>query len=152
VKGLVSFQQDSIDQPTRISATVQGLPPNSKHGFHIHEFGDLTEGCKSAGSHYNPLGKTHGGPNTEERHVGDLGNIKSDASGVGYVALTDRQITLFGENSVVGRSCVVHAGEDDLGQGGTPDSKTTGNSGARVACGVIGLASSFKGLAQVKLP
>ena len=52
----------------------------------------------------------------------------------------DKQVSLYGEYSIVGRSVVVHAQEDDLGRTDHPDSKTTGNSGARVACGVIGLA------------
>jgi Cu-Zn family superoxide dismutase len=81
-----------------------------------------------------------------ERHVGDLGNLKTDEKGNAYLATTDTQIKLFGEDSVVGRSCVVHAGEDDLGRGGHKDSSTTGNSGARVACGVIALSADFKNL------
>ena len=52
-------------------------------------------------------------------------------------------IKLFGDESVVGRSCVVHADKDDLGKGGFSDSLTTGHSGARVACGVIGLTAEF---------
>lgn len=51
---------------------------------------------------------------------------------------------------MLGRSVVVHAGEDDLGHGNSADSKTTGNSGARLACGVIGLASAFKNLQPYK--
>jgi Cu-Zn family superoxide dismutase len=58
---------------------VKGLKAESMHGFHIHEFGDLTEGCKTAGGHFNPHKQTHGGPMADVRHVGDLGNIKSDA-------------------------------------------------------------------------
>ncbi|KRX07326.1 Superoxide dismutase, copper/zinc binding domain [Pseudocohnilembus persalinus] len=150
VKGIVSFQQDNATSPTKITANVRGLKPNSLHGFHIHQYGDLTEGCTSAGPHYNPENKTHGGPLDKERHVGDLGNLKTDEKGNAYVAMSDKFISLFGEYSVVGRSCVVHAGEDDLGKGGHELSKTTGNSGGRVACGTIGLAKEFKNLAAAK--
>ena len=92
----------------------------------------------TAGPHYNPYKRTHGGPGVAERHVGDLGNVIADASGVAEYHGEDDLITLFGKFSVLGRSCVLHAGEDDLGQGGHELSKTTGNSGGRVACGVIG--------------
>lgn len=62
VRGVVSFSQDNATTPVKIACSVKGLNPNSKHGIHIHEFGDLTDGCTTAGPHYNPLGKTHGGP------------------------------------------------------------------------------------------
>ena len=58
---------------------MRGLNPNSLHGFHIHEFGDLSEGCKTAGPHYNPFRKDHGGFD-QNRHVGDLGNLKTNES------------------------------------------------------------------------
>lgn len=125
---------------------MKGLKPNSSHGFHIHEFGDLTDGCTTAGPHYNPFNKKHGGPFDGERHVGDLGNLQSDEKGVAYLSTTDNMIKLFGDESVVGRSCVVHADKDDLGKGGFNDSLTTGHSGARVACGVIGLTAEFKNI------
>ncbi|KHJ78758.1 copper/zinc superoxide dismutase [Oesophagostomum dentatum] len=75
------------------------------------------------------------------RHVGDLGNIVANRRGVAYTTLFTRRVTLFGANSVIGRSFVVHANEDDLGKGQgdqRPESLRTGNAGARLACGVIG--------------
>ena len=100
-----------------------------------------------SGPHFNPAGKTHGAPGDEERHAGDLGNITAGADGVAAVALKDAQIPLSGPNSIVGRAVVVHELADDLGKGdhsepGTQGktSKTTGNAGARLACGVIGFA------------
>ena len=102
--------------------------------------GNLIEGCKTAGPHYNPHGKTHGGPDSEVRHVGDLGNVEAGANGVGTYELSDHQINLYGENSIIGRSVVCHSKTDDLGKGGDDESLKTGNAGARVACGVIGLA------------
>ena len=88
----------------------------------------------------NPFSKTHGAPSDDERHVGDLGNFKTDAQGNAKGSVSDKLIQLIGANSVVGRTIVVHGGTDDLGKGGHEQSKITGNAGARPACGVIGLA------------
>lgn len=108
----------------------------------MHEFGDTTNGCVSAGPHFNPHKKDHGGPNDAVRHAGDLGNIVADGSGVGKVNITDKQISLFpGPLNIIGRTLVVHADPDDLGKGGHELSLTTGNAGGRVACGVIGVAA-----------
>ena len=101
-----------------------------------------------SGPHFNPEGKTHGAPGDAERHAGDLGNITAGADGVASVSLKDAHIPLTGPNSIVGRAVVVHELADDLGKGdhsepGTQGktSKTTGNAGARLACGVIGFAA-----------
>jgi len=87
------------------------------HGFHIHAFGDTTNGCTSTGPHFNPANKAHGAPEDEDRHVGDLGNITVGDDGVGRLDITDRQLSLFGAHSIVGRAVVVHADPDDLGKG-----------------------------------
>uniref|UniRef100_A0A410JA59 Superoxide dismutase [Cu-Zn] n=1 Tax=Philasterides dicentrarchi TaxID=282688 RepID=A0A410JA59_9CILI len=135
VNGVVEIEQIT-NSTSRIVAKIKGLK-KGKHGFHIHEFGNLTEGCKTAGSHYNPLSKTHGGPGIEEKHMGDLGNIESQ--GEQYEAEYNQicEVQLEGPYSVFGRSIVVHAQEDDLGKGGNEESKKTGNAGARLACGII---------------
>lgn len=143
-KGIVLFKQANIDSPCLIKGKFTGLKKNSKHGFHVHEFGDLSNGCTTAGPHFNPTAQTHGGPEEEIRHVGDLGNIQSDSDGNATYEKEDKLITLMGKYSIVGRSCVVHADEDDLGRGNFPDSKTTGHSGARIACGVIALCDKNK--------
>ena len=104
----------------------------------------MTDGCTSAGAHYNPLGLPHGGPSSDRRHLGDLGNLESDAKGESNVCFTDKFVSLFGDYSVLGRSVVVHAKEDDLGKTDHSDSLSTGNSGPRVACGVIGLSKEFR--------
>eukprot|EP00606_Chrysophyceae_sp_TOSAG23-5_P000426 GSChrysophyteH2.ASY1.ANO1.776.1 assembled CDS len=117
VKGVVNFQQDSEDGPCTISWKVTGLAPG-EHGFHVHEKADFSDGCKSAGPHYNPHGKTHGAPGDEERHVGDLGNIVAGEDGVAEGSMSDHLIKLSGEFSVIGRSMMVHADVDDLGKGG----------------------------------
>jgi Cu-Zn family superoxide dismutase len=140
IKGLVKLEDDG--QKTTIAATFSGMTPG-KHGFHIHEFGNLTNACHTAGAHYNPYKKTHGGPEDEERHVGDLGNVVADENGNVDFKLEDKLIKLTGEFSVIGRSIVIHEAEDDLGKGGFSDSKTTGHAGGRLACGIIGITQNF---------
>jgi len=141
VQGTVWFTQEG-DGPVTISGEIKGLNCGA-HGFHVHQFGDTTDGCTSAGPHFNPHGKTHGGPGDEERHAGDLGNVNAGGDGVAKIDLKDSNISLSGPLSIVGRTMVVHADPDDLGKGGHELSKTTGNAGARVACGVIGLAKAW---------
>jgi len=139
VQGTVWFTQEKEGTPVSVTGEIKGLKAGL-HGFHVHQFGDTTDGCTSAGPHFNPFGKTHGGPTDAERHAGDLGNVTAGDDGVAKFELKDTQISLSGNISVVGRTMVVHADPDDLGKGGHELSSTTGNAGARVACGVIGLA------------
>ncbi|VEL13820.1 unnamed protein product [Protopolystoma xenopodis] len=119
-----------------LNGSVTGLSEGN-HGFHIHNYGDLSQGCFSAGDHYNPLSLDHGALNDENKHLGDLGNIRADNRGVAIVQICDTQLSLSGEFSVLGRTIVVHKDPDDLGRG-AESSKTTGNSGARLACCIIG--------------
>lgn len=141
VSGVVHFTQESEDSPTLIEAEIKGLTPGL-HGFHVHEYGDTTNGCTSAGSHFNPFGKTHGGPGDENRHVGDLGNVEANSDGVATLKLEDQLIKIIGPHSIIGRAMVVHEKNDDLGKGGDEESLKTGNAGGRVACGIIGIAAS----------
>ena len=138
VSGRVLFE--SQGNSTKITARVTGLTPG-QHGFHIHEMGDLSGGCKSAKGHFNPFSKNHGGPKDVIRHIGDLGNIIANAHGVATFEMVDPLLQLNGEHSIIGRSVVVHAGADDLGIGGFEDSSTTGHAGSRLACGVIGIGN-----------
>lgn len=137
VEGVITLAQDG-DGPTTVTVKITGLTPG-KHGFHLHEYGDTTNGCMSTGAHFNPKGLTHGAPEDDVRHAGDLGNIVANASGVAEATIVDNQIPLGGPNSIVGRAFVVHELEDDLGKGGHELSLSTGNAGGRLACGVIGL-------------
>ncbi|XP_022999146.1 superoxide dismutase [Cu-Zn] 1-like isoform X1 [Cucurbita maxima] len=141
VKGTVFFNQNG-NGPTTVRGNISGLIPGL-HGFHVHALGDTTNGCSSTGPHFNPEGKDHGAPDDENRHVGDLGNLVAGDDGTATFSIIDKQISLVGPNSVLGRSIVVHADPDDLGRGQTELSLTTGNAGERIACvflaGVIGL-------------
>ena len=130
VRGLVMFHE--MDGHLMVHAKLSGLAPNSEHGFHVHETGSCasTDGS-SAGGHFNPDGKPHG-PQGAAHHAGDLPALKADANGV-----VDQKFMLAGPTiadgpaSLVGRSVIVHAQADDY------ITQPTGNSGARVACGVI---------------
>ncbi|WP_437224293.1 superoxide dismutase family protein [Planctomicrobium sp. SH661] len=119
----------------QITGEITGLTPG-KHGFHVHEFGDLSdEKGLAAGPHYNPDGHEHGGPESAAHHAGDLGNVEANDQGVAKVKITAHGLSL---HHILGRSLVVHAGEDDL------KSQPSGDSGDRVAIGVIALAAAPK--------
>lgn len=143
VNGNVTISQSSCTEPVFIEINALGLTPG-KHGFHIHEKGDLTDGCASTGGHYNPDKVSHGAPNDQVRHVGDLGNIVADENGIAKTSYSDTVVSLYGARSVIGRAIVIHAEADDLGKTNHPDSLKTGNAGGRVACGVIGILAPFE--------
>ncbi|KAG8036140.1 hypothetical protein G9C98_004720 [Cotesia typhae] len=138
VTGNLKFVQSNPTGPVTITGTINGLTPG-KHGFHVHEKGDLTNNCTTTGGHFNPTSQAHGAPTDTIRHIGDLGNIEATAQGVATVNIVDKMISLSGPNSIIGRAVVVHSGVDDLGKGGHELSKTTGNAGTRWSCGVIGI-------------
>ena len=138
IEGVIYLEQQY--DMTTIMGTIKGLKPNSLHAIHIHEYGDMTEGCTSCCSHYNPYKMNHGAPYSADRHVGDLGNISTDANGVATIDIIDTLVRLDGLHNVIGRSIVIHEDADDLGLGNHTDSMTTGHAGKRIGCGVIGLA------------
>lgn len=131
VTGTVTFTQQ--DGGVLIEADLGGLAPG-KHGFHIHEFGDISapDGT-SAGGHFNPMGVEHGAPSASPSHVGDLGNIEAGEDGTATYSQTIEGMKV---HYVIGRAMVVHEGEDDL------FTQPTGNAGARVGVGVIGIAKA----------
>lgn len=137
VSGTVIFTPVADGDGVKVHAEIAGLTPG-KHGFHVHEFGDCSAAdASSAGGHFNPTHKPHAGPESPERHEGDMGNVEADASGKAKLDYLDHQISLSNDDkSAIGRSVVVHAKPDDL------KTQPSGDSGARVACGVIGWAKT----------
>ena len=137
IKGTVKFTKEN--NKIRIVINLSGLTPNHKHGFHVHEAGDLTEKCKSACAHFNPYNKTHGGPSSKERHVGDLGNIQTDDCGNADYYFYDDVIKLYGRANIIGRMLIIHKDTDDCGFGLLKESSLlNGNAGDRIACAIIG--------------
>ena len=126
----------------RVVYAFSGLT-RGMHGFHIHQYGDLSEGCKNACAHFDPSGSTHGGPRAKRRHAGDMGNISANSRGEakGSINLLGISVLPCSKLSVIGRSIVIHESRDDLGKGKNAESLKTGNAGRRLACAVIGLAS-----------
>ncbi len=132
VHGEVMFEE--VEKGIRVVANLMGLTPG-KHGFHIHEFGDISSSDgSSAGGHFNPSGMPHSAPVNEKRHEGDMGNIVADTKGNAHLEYIDPVLKLMGNDSIIGRAIIVHEKEDDL------TTQPTGNAGARIGCGVIGIA------------
>ncbi|CAE6432201.1 unnamed protein product [Rhizoctonia solani] len=138
--GWLEFE-DIGNETIHLYGQISGLSAG-KHGIHVHTLGDMSGGCASVGAHFNPSNQSHGGPQSATRHVGDLGNIEAGSDGVATISIYDKLISFSGENSILARALVVHAGEDDLGLGGQSDSLTTGHAGARFACGVIAIGNA----------
>ncbi|MGH8728950.1 MAG: superoxide dismutase family protein [Burkholderiales bacterium] len=128
--GTVQFAQSG--ETVKVSGKIINLTPG-KHGFHVHEKGDCGSGDgMSAGGHFNPDNAPHGGPDSAQRHGGDLGNITADENGVASFSIETSGITVEpGPNSIIGKGVIVHKDPDDL------KSQPAGNAGPRVACGVI---------------
>jgi superoxide dismutase, Cu-Zn family len=151
ISGIVEFHSCGANRETFIRFKLKGFPAKAVRGIHVHEWGDLTQGCTSACAHFNPAKTLHGSKQLfdDSRHVGDLcNNITADEKGEVNFCYFDDLIELFGPRSIVGRMVVIHAGTDDLGafrlQTDTTkgvESGKTGNAGARIACAVIGLTN-----------
>lgn len=133
VGGKVSFTP--VGDKLLVEAHVTGLSPG-EHGFHVHEGGDCSApDASGAGGHFNPAGMPHGHHHRMQpgqRHAGDLPNLVADASGQAYyrAEVTGLKVER-GARGLIGRSVVVHADPDDY------QSQPAGNSGRRIACGVI---------------
>ena len=139
IKGIVKFTEELNQNRVKIDVNIKGLLPNSLHGFHVHQAGDLSDKCTSMCSHFNPYRKNHGCPGMKERHVGDLGNLKTNSKGEANYFFYDNVIKLRGTKcNIIGRGLVIHEDKDDCGQGDNLESLKTGNAGKRIACSVIG--------------
>ncbi|XP_078392291.1 extracellular superoxide dismutase [Cu-Zn]-like [Cetorhinus maximus] len=135
ITGEIRIRRQRINR-TEIMLDLHGFPSNRKsHAMHIHEFGDLSQGCETLGGHFNPHNMEHGS------HAGDLGNFRPTPDGAVRQTLANVQLHLQGSHSIVGRSIVIHENEDDLGHHDSPGSLVHGNAGQRLACCVIGVAS-----------
>lgn len=158
IKGSIHFKQNSVHDFVFVTISLSGFPKNSLFACHIHEYGDLSEGCASACSHFNPFKQLHGSLSLhhDKRHVGDLaipnGNLNSDKNGNVQISFYDDLISLDTKHpaNIIGRMVVIHEKADDggkfrdlntkLGQ----ESGKTGNAGKRIACSVIGISPLFK--------
>ena len=131
VSGQAAFAQRG--DKVFVNVTVRGLPPDSVHGFHIHEKGDCSSGDgMSAGGHFNPAGKAHGDYHAAEHHAGDMPNLQADADGTARAQFELTGVSVGeGAADVVGRGLIVHRDADDY------KSQPAGNAGPRLACGVI---------------
>ncbi|XP_056586128.1 extracellular superoxide dismutase [Triplophysa dalaica] len=136
ISGQVLFKQVFPNGTLQVIVNLGGLPAIDPQvrAIHIHQYGDLSQGCVSAGPHYNPQGVDHPG------HPGDLGNFESEHGIIRHI-LKLSEARLFGGQSILGRAVVVHQKEDDLGMGLDEESKRSGNAGKRIAGCVIGISS-----------
>lgn len=148
VHGIVGFHQCNSQSPVKVTFRLYG-PANQIHAIHIHEFGDLTNGCDSMGKHFNPDQTTHGSYHYNmPRHAGDLiNNLRFSRDGKFEYTYEDASISLFDEDkNIIGRSIVIHEGQDDLGKGTgsrQQESLISGNAGKRIQCGVIGISQTI---------
>lgn len=153
ISGTVIFSQSKPNSVVKVSIDLKGFDTNEPRAIHIHEFGDISGGCMTAGGHYNPTNTTHGTRYIKgmERHAGDLcNNIVPNRKKVKYT-YRDNMISLYGTESIIGRTIVIHEGQDDYGLGGIDqdgnicdkkihkESLKTGNAGGRMTCAVIGI-------------
>jgi len=130
-QGTVNFTWKGPD--VFLTGNFSGLKPNAEQGFHVHEKGDCSAlDATSAGGHFNPDAKAHGMPGSGSHHAGDMPNIKSDANGnASYSATISGFAVNSGPTGILGKSVVVHRDPDDY------KSQPAGNSGPRIACGLI---------------
>jgi Cu-Zn family superoxide dismutase len=129
VSGIVVFSGGGASVDVHVMAA--GLLPGSIHGFHVHENGNCAStDFMSAGDHFNPTHKPHGAQD-KPHHAGDMPSLLADPAGKIDTRFTLEGVTLGGTDGFVGHAVILHATADNF------DAQPSGNSGARVACGVI---------------
>jgi len=131
-----SLQLAANARGVHVEGVIGGLAPGSSHGFHVHETGDCSAAdAASAGGHFNPEASVHGRAGSRHHHAGDIDNLVAGADGVAHVDLLLAGVTLGdgGRDDIAGRAFVVHTAPDDY------QTQPSGNSGARIACGVVTL-------------
>jgi Cu-Zn family superoxide dismutase len=140
IAAYATLEQGEGGVTIRVESTVDSTLEPGTHGIHIHEVGACDASGStpyaSAGGHFNPDGSSHGGPEEEDSHAGDLGNLEVSEDGTIEFEVTSDRVSLDrdAENTLVGpngSAIIIHAGEDDL------ETDPSGESGDRVACGII---------------
>jgi Cu-Zn family superoxide dismutase len=130
--GMLMFSETS--DGVEVTGNLTGLNPDAEHGFHVHETGDCSApDASSAGEHFNPTAQAHGDPRGDTHHLGDMVNLDVNDAGQAEVDVTLDGLRLTGpaERSVHNRAVIVHAQADDY------KTQPSGNSGDRIACGVV---------------
>ena len=134
ISGWIHFHKQERKKVT-VKAEIKGLKPKQKYGFHVHKYGDCRENGKNAGAHLGSYrkNKKHGSADSEERHMGDLGNLVAGEDGTAIYKKTVNMCM----RKLGGRSVIIHAQEDDL------KSQPSGNAGSYIGCGIIGYVQSL---------
>jgi superoxide dismutase, Cu-Zn family len=134
LSGTVTFTQ--LPDAVRVVVDVAGVKDAGPHGIHLHENGKCEHGpagkhYSSAGGHFNPTGVPHACRESTTHHAGDFGNIEIQADGTGHLVVVTSMLSLEGPNSAIGKAVILHTGGDDC------KTQPTGNSGGRLACGLV---------------
>jgi superoxide dismutase, Cu-Zn family len=126
------------DDKVLITGQISGLSATTVHGFHVHENGDCSSpDASSAGAHFNPRQQPHGNPADPAHHAGDMLSLGTDGDGKVEVRQELSGVSLGdgGPGDIAGKAIVLHEKADDY------STQPSGNSGGRIACGVIEKAS-----------
>ena len=133
LSGTITFTPDG--DRIHVVADLKGVDKPGMHGFHVHDKGECNGDFTSAGGHFNPTGAQHACSPSDPLHAGDFGNVQVAEDGTAHIDTYTNHISLSGATSVIGKAVILHAGQDDC------KTQPSGNSGARVACGVVRASS-----------